>query len=224
MEKRPFRIACESFRANLVPMVVLWCAAAATVLGYYFVPGVAGIFEPLRRWQAAYGWVAAFLNRVIFCGVLPGIFLLTVKSIRPRHPFAIVVAQTLWCGLWGILFDQFFALQAAWFGDDASFATLLLKTAVDQFVWTVLLIAPTNAVFFFWLGRDFSFRRARAEWPPHYCRDVYIPNLISNWIVWIPAQGIVYAFPLSLQLQISGVIGSFWMLVCLQIGSRSGRL
>ena len=59
-------VGLRSVRANAVPMVVLWLLAAATVVGYYFVPGVAAVLEPLRVWQTESGGVAAFLNRVIF--------------------------------------------------------------------------------------------------------------------------------------------------------------
>ena len=219
--KSSWRIGWESVKANAVPIVVLWGLAAVTVLAYNFVPGVAAAFEPLKRWQTESGWLAAFLNRVFFCGILPGVFLVTVKSIRPRHPFATVVAQTLWCGVWGIACDWFFRLQSGWFGDGADFTTLLLKTAVDQFVWTVLAIAPANAVFFFWAGRDFSFHRVRNEWPRTFIRRMVFPNLLSNWCVWIPVIFVVYAFPQPLQVQVSGFAAAFWTLVCLQIGKRT---
>lgn len=40
------RIGWAAAKANAVPMVVLWCLAAATVAAYYLVPGVAAAFEP----------------------------------------------------------------------------------------------------------------------------------------------------------------------------------
>ena len=43
----PLRIGYESAKANLVPMVVLWFAAAATAVCYYVVPGFAALLEPL---------------------------------------------------------------------------------------------------------------------------------------------------------------------------------
>ena len=64
-----WRIGWASAKANAVPMVVLWCLAAATVVAYYLVPGVAAVFEPLMRWQVESGWVAAFLNRFVFATV-----------------------------------------------------------------------------------------------------------------------------------------------------------
>ena len=210
-----------SARMNLVPMVVLWLLAAAMVLAYYRFPCAAAALEPLARWQTECGWSASFLNRLFFAGVVPGIFLVTVKALKVRRPLRVACAQGVWCGLWGILCGWFYELQALVVGNDASVSTLFLKTAVDQFVWTVLVMAPVDAVFFFWLGRDFSLSRMRAEWPRSFVHGVVLPNLLSNWIVWIPVLCVIYAFPLPLQIQIAGIVGSFWTLLCLQIGRRS---
>lgn len=219
----PLKIGWAAAKANAVPMVVLWALAAATVLSYYFVSGVAAALEPLLRWQTESGWVAAFLNRVFFCGLLPGAFLLSIKSIRPKRPLATIAAQTLWCGLWGVAFDFYFRGLDVVFGPGHDAATLFAKMAADEFAITPLLAAPADAVFFFWLGRDFSFARARADWPCAFYRELVAPNLVSNWCVWVPVGLAVFAFPLPLQIQVSGFAAAFWTLACLQIGARTAR-
>ena len=117
----PLGIALKSIRANLVPMAVLWLLAALTVWGYYRFPQIAAILEPLAKWQRDTGWPAAVVNRTVFCGLLPGVFLLTVRSIRPRHPWRTVLANCLWMGQWGLLSNAFFTLQAQVFGIRCSF-------------------------------------------------------------------------------------------------------
>ena len=74
-------------------------------------------------------------------------------------------------GAWGGLCDRFFTLQTALFGSGTDFTTVALKTAVEQLVWTALFCVPLGTVFFFWLSRDFSWRRSRAEWPRRFVRD-----------------------------------------------------
>lgn len=220
-EKSPLKIGWVSAKANAVPMVILWAVAVCLIVGYYYVPGVADCFEPLARWQRESGWSAAFLNLFFFCGVIPGAFIWSIRELRPRYPFATLLAQSVWCGAWGVVNNEVYAALSRWFGSGADIGTLLLKTAVDQFVWTVLVMAPVDAVFFFWLGRDFSLSRVRADWPRSFVHGVVLPNLLSNWIVWIPVLCVIYAFPLSLQIQIAGIVGSIWTLLCLQIGRRS---
>ena len=211
------KVGIALVRANAVPMVVLWGVAVLTVLVFYRVPAMDSVFGPLAKWQTESGWVAAFLNRVIFCGVIPGMFLLGVKSIRPPRPLLTVAVYSLWGGLWGVACDGFYTLQDAVFGSGTDVATLVRKTLVDQLVWNVFICTPVNALFFPWVARDF--RRG----PRKGCRDFVqdcLVLLVANWIVWIPVTVAVYAFPLPLQIQLVGLACSFWMLVALKTGAK----
>lgn len=214
----PLKVALTSVRDNFVPMVVLWLFAAMLVFAYYCIPGCAEALGPLARWQCRSGSRGAFLGLAFFCGIVPGLFFLAVQSVRPPRPVLTMLAQTVWGGLWGVAGNWLYSAQSVWFGGNADWKTLLLKTAVDQFIWTPFILSPFNAAFFFWLGRDFSFRRVAAELPRHFVRAVFLPNLISNWLVWIPVLCVVYAFPLPLQIHLSGVASAFWALLCLRIG------
>ena len=215
------RIGLRSVRANAVPMVVLWLLAAATVCAYYAVPPVAAALNPLLRWQTESGWLAAFLNRVFFNGLLPGVFLLAIPSIRPKHVLFVIAAQALWGGCWGVATDFFFRGLDLLFGPGRDIATLFCKMLSDAFGFTLLISAPADAAFFFWIGCDFSFARAWRERPKRFFLDLVLPNLISNWCVWMPVSLAIFAFPLPLQVQLSGFAAAFWTLMCLQIGART---
>lgn len=216
---RPAQIGLGAVRANFAPMVVLWGLASLAILAFYRVPAAEAVFGPLSAWQTQSGWMAAFLNRVIFCGVIPGIFLLSVKSIRPPRPLLTIAVYSLWGGLWGIACDGFFTLQAAMFGTGTDVATLVKKTLVDQLVWDVFLCTPVNAAFFPWVARDFK-RGPRRDF--HDFLQDCLALLVTNWIVWIPVTVIVYAFPLPLQIQLVGLACSFWMLVALWAAAGKG--
>lgn len=215
------RIGLRSARANAVPMVVLWLLAAATVWAYYSVPAVAAALEPLLRWQTGSGWLAAFLNRVFFNGLLPGVFLLAIPTIRPKYVLLVIAAQALWGGCWGVATDFFFRGLDLLFGPGRDFATLFCKMLSDAFGFTLLISAPADAAFFFWIGREFSFARAWRERPKRFFLELVLPNLISNWCVWMPVSLAIFAFPLPLQVQLSGFAAAFWTLMCLQIGVRT---
>ena len=213
--KRAITLGIQSVRTNLVPMVVLWLMATALVVGYYHVGAVVAVLEPLVRWQATSGGVAAFMNRVVFCGLLPGVFLLSVRSIRPPRPWLTVFVYSLWGGLWGIACDCFFTLQTTWFGTGTDVTTIAKKVLVDQLVWNVFICTPPNALFFPWVARDFQMERFRGMCT--FLMDVCLPMLVSNWIVWIPVMVVNYVFPLPLQIQLVGLASAFWMLVALRI-------
>ena len=215
------RIARASVQANFVPMLLLQFAAVGIVLAYCLVPSVRAAVEPVADWHRQWGWRAAFLSQAFFCGLLPGIILLCFRSIRPCHPFKTILAQSLWCGAFGIANNALFRLMADAWGDQTAILPIVAKASFDQFVWTVLVIAPANAVFFFWLGRDFSLTRVRAEWPRPFFRRMVLPNLIPNWVVWIPVSLAIFSFPYALQIHVNGLACTFWTLMCLQIGSRT---
>lgn len=220
--KSPWRVGWESARANFVPGLILQLGAAALVVSYYAFPGFRAALGPVARWQEREGWVAVLLSRGFFCGLLPGAFLAAMPSIRPRRFLATLAAVVPWWAFAGLVVSWMYADQEMLFGAGRDIATLLKKTCFDQFVFTALYAAPVTAAFNFWVGRDLSLRRARAEWPAHPLRDLVLPTLLPNWAVWFPAMTVIYALPEPLQVHVSGIVGCFWSLMCLQIGVRTG--
>lgn len=214
--REALRIGLASVRANVVPMAVLWCVAVALVVAYHHVPAVASALEPMGRWQSAHGELAAFANRVVFCGLLPSAFMLAQRSIRPPRVGRVILAYSLWGGVMGVLFDWLCMLQAWLFGTGTDGLTLVKKMVVDQFVWNVLFCTPAGALFFGWVSRDFRWRApdSLAAFVGRDCLTI----LVSNWIVWIPVMLAIYAFPMPLQVQLVGLASSFWMLVALKVG------
>ena len=213
-----FRFGLGSARANVVPMVVLWAMAGALVVGYYFVPGIERGLEPMRQWQTDCGWVAAFVNRFVFCGILPGVFVLMMKALSVPRPVLVIGVQTLWSGICGIVSGWMFELHAVWFGTGVDFGTLCIKTGMQQLVWTPFFFAPVGALIYFWIGRDFSLARCRKDWSSGFWTEVFLPNLFANWVVWFPCSMLVHMFPTALQIQLTGFVNAYFCLVLLWIG------
>lgn len=223
VRSNPLASAIASVRVNLVPMVVLWTLAVALLAFYYWMPGGAALLDPLMDWQTQGGWLAAFLNRVVLLGVLPGVFLLSCRSIRPPRPYLTILAYALWGGAWGVFDNVLFAFLARCFGQGTDLGTLLMKTLVGQLIGTILVGLLPSVLFFRWVAADFSIARMRAEWPRQFFREACLSLLLANWIVWIPVYVCTYAFPLPLQVQLFGLAGCFWMLVSLQAGRGGVR-
>lgn len=199
-------------------MLILWTASVALVIAYYTLPSVASALEPMARWQRESGWIAAFLNRVIFCGLIPGVFIVCVKSLRPKHVVAVIAVQTAWSGICGVISDCMFSLNAYLFGTGVDFLTLCVKTVICQFVWTPFFFAPLGSIVYFWIGRDFSVRRFRKEMPSRFYYGLVLPNLLVNWAIWIPVIFAINALPTPLQVQLSGLASSLFSLMLLAIG------
>ena len=238
------KIELASVRANLLPMVILWGLAGAAVAAYYLMPGVAGALKVFADWQVEYGKVASFVNRFVCGGVVPGVFLLAMPTIRPKKAVATVLAQAVWCGLMGIAVDVFFTLQGVWFGTEPSLGVAVVKTLVDQFGFCVLFVTPLNALFYAWMGNGFSLafpcdagethhsgdRFAAAppvDSPPRETRSFrdwfvrsYVGNIVMNWAITIPTLVAVYSFPMELQITVSGFIGATQALLFIFIGRK----
>ena len=218
-----FRLGWGSVRANAVPMVALWLMSVGMVTGYYLLPEARTVFDRLGRFQRDYGIWAGFVSQFVFCGVIPCAFRLLVADVRTEHPVLKSFLQSLWCGCWGIVYVGFYGLQARLFGSGSDFATLAAKTAFDQFVWSPFLPVPCTAFFCLWMENGFSVRTAARKFRDDFVRRVWLANLLPNWCIWIPAVLAIYAFPTVLQVQILGLVGSFWALVSLRLARELSR-
>ena len=214
------RLEVASVKANFLPMVVLWGLAFAAVGAYYWVPAVQQGLKVFADLQTEYGRVASFVNRFICGGVVPGVFLLTLPSIRPQRPFTTVLAQALWCGLMGIAVDVFFALQGVWFGTEPTIGTAVVKTLVDQFGFCVFFVTPLNAVFYAWMGNGFSLRRNGSGMTWDWFVRSYVSNIVMNWCLVIPTLIAVYLFPMELQMTVSGFICACLALLAIFLGRK----
>lgn len=219
----PFRVGLDSAKANVLPMMVLCGLGSAIAWGYYHVPLIVVLLSPLEQWQNEYGWFAAFLTRCVFCGLLPGVFVLTTKEQKVRRPLCVIVIQMLFAGVCGIVSGWVFQLHAHLFGTGIDWQTVLVKTVVYQFVWVVLFFVPAGAVIYFWMAKDFSFARTRAEWPGCFLHEVILPNLLVNWGVWVPLSAVIHLFPTALQIQLTGFANAILSLLLLSLGRRVAR-
>ena len=83
-------------------MLILQSFAALTVAAYWIFLFFRDLFEPFAAWHMDWGWRAAFLCQAFFCRILPGLFLLLFRGIRSRWTGLTILAQSLWCGTFGI--------------------------------------------------------------------------------------------------------------------------
>ena len=114
--------------------------------------------------------------------------------------------------------DRMFSLNTHLFESGISFPVLCAKTAVCQFIWTPLIFAPLGSIVYFWMGRDFSFVRFRREMPKRFYSGLVLPNLLANWVLWIPVTFAIHMFPTPLQIQLSGMASALFSLMLLAMG------
>ena len=72
-----------------------------------------------------------------------------------------------------------------------------------------------------WQDANFSWRAAGAKWrSAEYWRFILPSNLLSVWMVWLPAVTVIYCLPPSLQIPLFSLVLCFWS-VLLQLVTKA---
>ena len=223
MQSNPWKIGLQSARANAIPGMILQVAAVLLILAYHFSASFRGTLAVVAGWQTRFGIAFLGVGYLFFCGLLPIAITLAVPSLRPKSPVRALLFAVLFWSTMGVIVGLFYRLQSLFFGDGHDLATLLLKVAFDQFVFTVVWGVPIVTIAHQW--KDHGYRASAVKpllgrgWYARYA----LPMLVMNWAVWIPSLFVIYSMPPALQPHIAGLISGFWSLMCLQISARTHR-
>jgi len=223
MKTNPWIIGLKAARANLVPGLILQGAAFVLLAAYHFLPGVARALDTVAEWQVRYGIPFSFASYLFFCGIIPYLFCLAMPSLRPKEPGkALLFALSVW-SVAGLILPQFYRLQTYLYGAGTDVRTLTLKIITDQFGYTAFFASPYIAITHLWKDRGYRWSAIAPLLGRGWYRRLVIPNLVMNWVVWIPSLIVIYSLPTALQSHVSGLIGGFWALMSLQIAAHTQK-
>lgn len=218
----PLTAGIKALRDIALPLAIILFAAAGLVVAYYNVPAVALGLNRIGALNRADPMAFAAICTAITSGLTPWVFRMLFPKLRPKHPFLDLIHSMTWWALIGMVVSYFYGLQAAWFGSEPTLGTVLLKVLVDMSLFTTLIGAPGNAISHLWKDCEWDFGRLREAMRPGWYRRVVLPNLLTNYFVWLPGTLIFYSMPLDLQLVVANCIGCFWALMCARIAAHSG--
>lgn len=224
-ESHPLAIGVRAAKSLSVPAGLLFFAAATLVAGYYTVPAMHTAMDSVSAVKHALGSGFSFLSTMLLAGLTPWLFRMALPALRPARPLPELVFALVWWGVMGLVLDGFYRLLGHLF-DGRGWpvaAVVLAKVAVDMGVFTPLYASPANALSHLWKDLGFSFPALRARFGRGWYRRLVLPNLIPNYIVWVPGVTLVYAMPGPLQLPMSNLLGCFWALMCLQLATRTAE-
>lgn len=203
-----------ALRQNFKPGLVLQGFALLILLIYFFVPAAKPLFTLFGELKHTYGYGYSFVATALFGGLIPFLYLWWGQRIAPNRSVAgLLVFYVIFWGLKGMEVDFFYRLQADWFGNGGDVKTVVVKMAVDQFLYSALWAAPSITIVYLWMESGWKLSRWWAAMDKHFfC--VKIPTVIfSNWLVWIPAVSVVYAMPSELQIPLFNLVLCFWVLL-----------
>lgn len=204
-----------------LPASFVLLAALALVLAYYQVPAVGEALNRLGAVSRAGGLAFAAGLTALTAGLAPWLMRMAIRSLRPAHPWRDLVHSVVWWALVGVVVSSFYRLLAVLVGDQAGPGVVALKVLLDSTVFTMLVGAPGNALSHLWKDLGWDLAEMRRHLRPGWYRRIVMPNLLPNWVVWIPGAAIFYSLPLDLQLPVANGIGCCWALLCVRIASHS---
>ena len=221
METNPWKIGLKAARANLIPGLVLQGAAIALLAAYYGIPSVRETLGVVTQWQERYGIAFSLGSYLFFCGLVPYFFCMAMSALRPKEPGKALVFALVFWGIMGLIVPKFYAFQSFLYGNGTDFRTLTFKVLTDQFGYTTCFASPVVAITHVWKDRGYSWTAIAPLLGKGWFRRLVVPNLVMNWVVWIPSLCVIYSLPPLLQSHVAGLIGGFWVLMCLQIATHT---
>ena len=217
----PWKAGARAVRDNALPSLLILTAATALVVSYYHVEVVKKYLDMLGQLNASGPWVFAAVMTAFSAGFIPWCVRMCFKKIRPAHPLLDLIHSTLWWAFMGLVVSSFYNLQSYFFGNEVSFSTVGKKVLLDQFAFSILIGAPFNAISHYWKDHQWSMAELGHALRPGWYRRLIVPNLLPNFLVWLPGNCIFYSMPPDLQLPVANCIGCFWALMCVRIATHS---
>ena len=217
----PLRASWRAARANLVPGLVLQAFAGALVAAYFFSGPARAALEQVAAWRVEIGPLFGVVTTAVFGAVVPFCVLGLRAATRGRYTGAQMAALVAFWGYKGLEVAFFYGWQARVFGEGGDFATIVLKTFVDQFVYCPLFAVPCTWAVYAWVEHGFQAWPVWAEFrrPGWYARCV-LPLLVATWGVWVPAVALIYVLPTALQLPLQNVVLCFFTLLVIFMTKR----
>jgi len=209
----------DAARQNAIPAVVLQALTLALLAAWFRWPAAHALLERLQQLKQAWGAGYSFLAGALFAGLLPRLVLRWTGRGGDRFAVELAFAVLFW-GWRSVEVDLMYRLQAHWFGAAADWPTVLAKTAFDQLAYSPLWAVPEIALAFEWKEAGFSWRATRRRLDRDFFAVRLPAAMVGNAMVWLPAVIAVYFLPTALQLPVSNLVGSFWVLLMIVLLKR----
>lgn len=233
--KRLLVTAKLALKVNWIPALVLNAIAFFILILFFSVQNVNDFFTSIAELKDRVGLPFGIVSTSIAAGVIPSIFMAirNAKStqqlrqsgqpIPPRVPRLEYEAAflILFWGYRGLEADLFYRLQAIIVGSSGSAGEVVLKVMIDMFVYNPCWAAQQVLVMYFWKDANFTIKPAYDKFMSREYWVFILPStLLTTWIVWTPACGIIYCLPAGLQLIMMNIVCCFWSIL-LQIVTKS---
>ena len=212
----------RAFKQNLAPALILQGFAISIVAIYYYWQDSHQVFNVISQMKSSLGWKFSLVSTALFGGVIPYLYL-TWSKLLARNSWKIFAFYLIFWAYKGVEVDLFYTFQAELFGIQNDFITIVLKTSVDQFIYSAFWAVPSLMFIFLWMESNFNLADTKAKLNKSFF-VIKIPTvIISNWLVWIPAVSIIYSMPPALQLPLFNLVLCFFVILLAALTTTEKR-
>lgn len=217
-----FRPGWQAVRSNWPPIVLIQVAAVVLVVLYYREPHTRAFADGIALLKSSSGILGVLLTGAVAGGIMPEVAKAATGRLGRLSPAWL--RKTLFTALVyaciGLSVDVFYKGLAVTLGDDSRPVTVILKTLVDQLVFSPFFSIPFATAMFDWRSVEFSFGRLGAALRDRWYMRRVMPGLVLCWVFWPPVLLCAYAMPLSLQFVFCMVIEAAWSIIFVFIASH----
>lgn len=212
----------QALKRVRVPFVLLLFCGLTFVVSYYYVPAVAKACEVIKELKARFGYGFSAVGGLVAGILIPETFKrLTLRGHRIRPRLGEIVMDAPYFIFMAVLVDTLYRALGHVFGTQVDPPTVLIKTCIDQFVFTPTLGTGIAAVYFPLRKCGWDFKRIFKGFGPSWYVRTVLPILLPAWCFWIPAVAMIFSLPDLLQMPFSLSATAAWSLLLVVIARSS---
>jgi len=220
--RKVFAPGLASVKHNWPPIVLVQAAALAMVVLYYREPHTRAFADGIAALKASSGVPGVLVTGAVAGGLMPEVAKALTGRLKGVSPawFRKTLFTALVYAFIALFVDIFYKCLAATVGNDSSPGTVLVKTLIDQFVFSPFLSIPFATAMFDWRSVEFSLPRLGEVLRNKWYSTKVMPGLVLCWVFWPPVLLCAYAMPLSLQFVFCMIIEAAWSIIFVFIASH----
>jgi hypothetical protein len=212
----------HALRRVRVPFVLLLLCGLAFVVSYYHVPAVARVCESIAALKSRYGYGFSAVGGLCAGVIVPELFKrLTLRGHRLLPRLGEIVMDAPYFIFMAVLVDGLYRGLGVIFGTQVDVQTVVIKTLIDQFLFTPSLGVGIAATYFPLRKCGWDFRQIFAGFGPNWYVRTVMPILLPAWVFWIPAVALTYSLPPLLQMPFSLSATAAWSLLLVVIARQA---
>jgi len=202
--------------AEWKPFLGVFLSAIVVLILYYNYPPASAIAQQAVKAKDGFGWTFPAVSSVCASILLREFFRLITRT-QVAANWRDWLFEVCFFSVVGLLVNALYTMQSIWFGDKTDLATVLIKLAVDQLIFSVLLTVPLSTVLFFWKENQYQWSKVKTAFQNGALKEQYLSLLPTCWFYWGSMLLLVYSVPLDLQFLLYLFAQAGWSLILVRM-------